>query len=120
MASRGRLKWLLVLCVANIVLSNSSSQARSSGGLSVADAGAVYAARCVKCHGADGKGVEKYKKQGQKDFTDAAWQKSRTDAQLTEAINNGKGDFMPAWKSKLSADEIKGLVGYVRAFGKKK
>jgi cytochrome c oxidase cbb3-type subunit 3 len=120
MAVRDRLNWLLILCVAQIVFFDSSSRASSSAGPSVADAGAVFAARCVKCHGADGKGVEKYKKQGQKDFTDAAWQKSRTDAQLTESINNGKGDFMPAWKGKLSADEIKGLVGYVRALGKKK
>lgn len=84
------------------------------------DAAAIYTAKCAKCHGADGKGVAKYKQQGQKDFTDADWQKSRTDAQLTEAINNGKGDFMPGWKGKLAADEIKALVGHVRVLGKKK
>ncbi len=70
------------------------------------------------CHGSDGAGAETYKKKGVKDFTDAKWQKSRSDAQFTAAINNGKGEVMPAWKAKLSAEEIKALVGLVRAFKK--
>ena len=82
------------------------------------DAAATYTAKCVKCHGADGRGAEKYKKKGVKDFTDAKWQKSRSDAQLTASINNGKGEVMPSWKAKLSADEIKALVALVRSLGK--
>ncbi|MCI0391243.1 MAG: c-type cytochrome [Acidobacteria bacterium] len=84
------------------------------------DAAAIFKAKCAKCHGQDGKGTAEYKEEGQKDFTDAGWQKTRTDAQLTESITNGKGDFMPAWKGKLSAEEIKALVAYVRSFAKKK
>ena len=80
------------------------------------DAAAIYSAKCAKCHGSDGTGVEKYKKKGVKDFTDAKWQKSRSDAQFTASVNNGKGEVMPAWKAKLSAEEIKALVGFVRAF----
>ncbi len=80
------------------------------------DAAAIYTAKCAKCHGSDGSGVEKYKKKGVKDFTDAKWQKSRSDAQFTASISNGKGEVMPAWKAKLSAAEIKALVGFVRAF----
>ncbi len=80
------------------------------------DAAALYSAKCAKCHGPDGTGVEKYKKKGVKDFTDAKWQKSRTDAQFTASINNGKGEVMPAWKAKLSAEEVKALVGFIRAF----
>jgi cytochrome c oxidase cbb3-type subunit 3 len=80
----------------------------------------LFASKCAKCHGPDGRGTAKYLKKGQKDFTDAAWQKSRTDAQLTKVVVEGKGDFMPAWKEKLSAEEIKALVGQIRAFGKKK
>ena len=114
-----RLKWILMICLVQFVFLSLFPETRSSAFLIIADPDANYAAKCAKCHGADGKGVEKYKKQGQKDFTDAAWQKSRTDAQLTESIKNGKGDFMPAWKGKLSADEIKGLINHIRAFGKK-
>jgi cytochrome c oxidase cbb3-type subunit 3 len=82
------------------------------------DGAALFSAKCAKCHGADGRGTPKYLKKGQNDFTDVKWQKSRTDGQLTKAIADGKGDFMPSWKEKLSAEEIKALVGQVRAFGK--
>ena len=58
-----------------------------------------------------GREVLNIKKKGNKDFTDKQWQKSKADAQITGAINNGKGEAMPAWKSKLSADDIKALVG---------
>jgi mono/diheme cytochrome c family protein len=82
------------------------------------DAAAIYSAKCAKCHGSDGSGVEKYKKKGQKSFTDSAWQKTRSDAQLTASINNGKGEAMAAWKGKLTAEEIKALVAYVRSLKK--
>lgn len=82
------------------------------------DAASIYAAKCAKCHGNDGSGTEKYKKKGVKDFTNASWQKSRSDAQFTASINNGKGDVMPGWKAKLTAEEVKALVGYVRSFAK--
>ncbi len=82
------------------------------------DAAAIYSAKCAKCHGGDGSGVEKYKKKGQKSFTDSAWQKTRTDAQFTASITNGKGEAMTAWKGKLTAEEIKALVAYVRSLKK--
>ncbi len=84
-----------------------------------ADAAAIFGARCASCHGKDGRGLPNWKSKGQPDFTDARYQKSRTDAQIAEAIRNGKGRFMPGWKGKLSEDEITALVGRVRAFGKK-
>lgn len=83
------------------------------------DAGAIYAEKCAKCHGADGKGVEKMKKNGIQDFTTAKWQKANTDAKIAAAINNGKGDFMPAWKGKLKPAEVTALVKHIRAMGKK-
>lgn len=44
----------------------------------------------------------------------------QTDAQLTESITNGKGKKMPAYKGKITDDQIKGLVGYIRELAKKK
>ncbi|HKX27210.1 MAG TPA: c-type cytochrome [Blastocatellia bacterium] len=84
------------------------------------DAAAIFKTKCAKCHGEDGKGLEKYKKVGQEDFTDSGFQKKHTDAQLSASINNGEGDFMPAWKGRLTPVEIKAMVAYVREFGKKK
>ena len=82
------------------------------------EAKAIYVAKCAKCHGSDGTGVEKYKKKGVKDFTDANWQKTRSNAQLTAAVKDGKGEVMPSWKAKLSDAEIKALVALVRSFKK--
>ena len=71
--------------------------------------------KCASCHQPDGKG-----KQGIKDipnFTDAAWQKKTTDNEITETIKNGHKP-MPAYKDKLSDDQIKALVAYVRKFAR--
>ena len=43
---------------------------------------------------------------------------SQTDAQLTEIVTNGKNK-MPAYKGKLTDDQIKGLVVYIRELAKK-
>jgi cytochrome c6 len=79
---------------------------------------ATYKAKCAMCHGPDGKGetaTGKTMKAG--DFASPDVQKM-SDADLSEAISKGKGK-MPAYKT-LTADQVKDLVAYVRAFGKKK
>ncbi len=81
------------------------------------DAAATYKAKCVACHGADGKGSAMGTKLGAHDFASPDVQKE-TDAQLTEIITNGKGK-MPAYKDKLKDSEIKDLAAYVRGLGKK-
>jgi len=84
-----------------------------------ADGNAIYAAKCSTCHGKDGSGIPNWRSKGQPDFTDAKWQKSRTDAQIAESTKNGKGKYMPAFKSKLSDEEVAAVVAKVRSFGKK-
>lgn len=83
-----------------------------------AAAEATYKAKCAMCHGPDGKGetsTGKAMKAG--DFASEDVQKM-SDADLTAAISNGKAK-MPAFKT-LTPDQVKDLVGYVRAFAKKK
>lgn len=107
------------LAVALIALSVGSSFATSAGPVVIQDGAAIYADKCAKCHNADGKGAEKQKKNGVQDFSTAKWQKANTDAKIAAAINNGKGDYMPAWKGKLKAAEVTALVKHIRSFGKK-
>lgn len=83
------------------------------------DAAALFDAKCAMCHGKDGRGTKFGKERGAPDFTDSEWQKSHTDAQVNDAIANGRGKSMPAWKNKLSADEISSLVARVREFAGK-
>ena len=74
---------------------------------------------CAVCHGDDGKGqTPKGKEKGARDFTNAKWQKSVDDARLEESVTKGRGK-MPAFKDKLSSDDIKALVKEVRSFGQK-
>lgn len=82
----------------------------------------TWKAKCASCHGADGKAAtDQGKKLGIPDYTDASFQKSKTDDQLKAAITNGvktdKGE-MEGYKEKLSGEEIDNLVKLVRSFSK--
>lgn len=83
------------------------------------DAASVFKAKCSVCHAADGSGSSAMGKQlGAKDLRSDEVQK-QTDAQLNNTITNGKGGKMPAYKGKLTDDQIKGLVTYIRTLVKK-
>lgn len=82
------------------------------------DAAALYKTKCAMCHAADGSGnVPMGQKTGVHDFRSPEVQKM-TEAQLTEITTKGKNK-MPGYDKKLTADEIKGLVAYVRGLSKK-
>jgi mono/diheme cytochrome c family protein len=108
-----------------VVNSNQASQPTATAGgnssigaanpaASPADTAKTFNEKCALCHGEDGKGKQK----GAPNFTNAEWQKKETDAEFTEIIKAGKKP-MPGFAGKLSDDEIKALVGYVRSFAKK-
>jgi cytochrome c6 len=76
-----------------------------------ADGAATYKAKCNACHGADGSGETPVGKSLKlKDLRSPEVQKL-TDTEMTKILSDGKGK-MPA--SKLSADDIKAVIGYVR------
>ena len=104
------------------VLLTTLALAATTAALSAADAQANWDKTCKACHGADGKGDNPMgKKLGLKDFTDAKYQDTFTDAQATKAIKEGikDGDKMKMKAAEgLSDDEIKALVAKVRAFKK--
>jgi len=77
------------------------------------DAEALYKSKCQVCHGADGKGSAAGQKLGAKDFHSPEVQK-QTDAELIEITKQGKGK-MPPYDKKLTDDQIKQLVKYIRS-----
>lgn len=80
-----------------------------------ADNAAVYKAKCAGCHGADGSGQTAMgKKMNVRDFHAPEVQK-QSNADLTKFITDGKGK-MPAYGKKLTAEEITGLVSFIREF----
>src|SRR6202795_4826026 len=82
---------------------------------------ALFKEYCAKCHGEDGKAsTPKGKQLMARDFTDAEFQASKTDAQLVKTVTKG-GEDMPAFGKKLAKEQIETLVkDDVRGFGKKK
>ena len=78
----------------------------------------LYKTKCAACHGADGKGETAIGKTNKlRDLGSADVQK-QSDAELTGIIANGRNK-MPGYGKSLKPEQIKELVGYIRAFGKK-
>lgn len=80
----------------------------------------VYVKNCAPCHSKDGKAkTPAARKLGVKDLSLS----KLTDAQIAEAIREGKKDQrnvskMPAFKDKLTDEEVRLLVQTVKAFRK--
>ena len=78
---------------------------------------------CVQCHGADGSAnTSMGKALNAKDLTSAQIQSSFTDAEAAAAIKDGVTKEgitrMTAFGAKLSDEEIKALVDYIRTLKK--
>ncbi|MCL9804319.1 cytochrome c [Flavobacterium amniphilum] len=69
----------------------------------------LFESKCARCHGKDGtKGL----------FGAKNLQKSKlTDAEYTKVITNGIA-FMPAWKKRLSGDQITEVIHYIKELKK--
>ena len=91
--------------------------------LSIAEDGeAIYKLNCTPCHGMTGEGngpkAAELKIKPQ-DHTSTSYMSTRTDEQLEYVVRNGgisisKSPFMPAWKDKLSDNQIKAVIKYLR------
>lgn len=77
------------------------------------DVEALYKSKCQVCHGADGKGSPVGQKLGIRDFhsPDVA---NESDADLLKITKEGKGK-MPKFEGKLTDDQIKSLIKYIRS-----
>jgi cytochrome c6 len=82
---------------------------------SLADSGAdIFKSKCAMCHGADGKGnTSMGKAMKVRDLGSDDVQK-QSDADLMNTIANGKGN-MPKYDGKLTPDQIKDVVKYIRS-----
>ncbi len=82
--------------------------ALSLAGAAQADA-TLFQQKCAACHGKDGKPSAVGQKMGAPDLTKV----KESEKDLAGVITNGKGK-MPAYKDKLSADQIAALAKYVK------
>ena len=92
------------------------------------DAAKLYEKHCKICHGDDGKGKTFLGEGlGARDFTDSKWEATVTDEQMIKQINEGTQNLKPgeekrmfSFKDKLTPEETKALIPFIRAFSKKK
>jgi cytochrome c6 len=77
------------------------------------DAAALYKSKCQVCHGPDGKGSAVGQKIGVKDFHSPEVAKM-SDQELFDITKKGK-EKMPGYDKKLTDDQIKGLIKFIRS-----
>lgn len=70
----------------------------------------VFAANCVACHGADGKGNQAV---GAPNLTDKTWLYGGKPATIRQTIRDGRNGVMPAQQELLKEDRIHLLAAYV-------
>ena len=82
-----------------------------------ADGADVWAKKCANCHGEDGLGKTKMgEKLSVQPMNTAAFQ-GKSDAEIEKATADGIAEKkMPAYKDKLSPDELKAVVKHMRSF----
>lgn len=71
---------------------------------------AFTSAGCIGCHGPEGTGMHAV---GAPNLTDKVWLYGSSEATITETINNGRQNKMPAWKEFLGDAKIHLLTAYV-------
>ncbi len=99
----------VVPVVASLVVLLSAAYTRADG------AAAIYEKKCATCHGKDGKGHTRMgEKLGIKELAVLPAGSTTTAADVEKVVRDGKGK-MPAFKDKLSDDEIKALAAFVKA-----
>ena len=82
-----------------------------------ADAKVLFTTHCMSCHGPDGKArTPVARKLGVKDLTESKTTDEDIERQILEGTKDKQGNQrMPPFKQKLSADDVKLLVGWVKS-----
>jgi mono/diheme cytochrome c family protein len=111
---------LASLLLAGVVATASGCKRKQIAGDTHAEAKHLFDSVCAKCHGSDGRGGVP-SAEGQpapRNFRDPSFQSSRTDAELTKVIREGKGP-MPPFGALFDDTQTALLVAYIRGFNSK-
>ena len=108
----------LIFASSGSIESGTISWPVDSANLNARGAAELYSKHCASCHGKDGRAKTfKGKLKRARDLSEPEWQGRVGDERIFNSIMNGKGN-MPAYKKKLSDQEIDSLVPYVRGLRK--
>jgi len=86
----------------------------------VANGKEVYAVRCLKCHGEDGRGTPRVAQMLQTEIPDLTSRgvQTKKDQELLQIVNKGKRK-MPAFEWSMEQKDREDVLAYVRALGKR-
>jgi cbb3-type cytochrome c oxidase subunit III len=86
--------------------------------ISMEETKGLFRANCAACHGDDGSGALLRSKFPTylPDFSSMAWQFAKTNLEITNRIEYGDEPHMPAFRYKLTRDQILGLAIFIRSF----
>jgi len=101
--------FVTVAAIAVIFILSLSADAQNAGET-------LYKSKCAACQARTEPVRRRGRKMGAHDFTTAEVQ-GMSDMELSTIITNGKNK-MPAYGKSLKADDIKGLVAYIRTLKK--
>ncbi len=85
--------------------------------LVAADGKTLYETKCAACHGKDG--TAKPPGKGSKNFNDPEFQNTWSAEAIANITAEGKGK-MPAYRSKLSPEQIRAVAAHVKTLGSPK
>lgn len=111
--------WLFVALVPGVL--GSGCKRKEVANDTHAEARHLFDSTCATCHGRDGRGGVPSMEglPAPRNFCDAAFQASRSDAELKQAIRSGKGP-MPPFGALFDDEQLTLLVAYIRGFNPKK
>jgi mono/diheme cytochrome c family protein len=111
--------WLILIASAALSAGGLAAgcKRRAAPGDSRAEARELFDSNCAKCHGRDGRGGVPAAEglPPPRNFVDAAYQASRSDAELARAIREGKGQ-MPPFAALFDDAQLASMVSYIRGF----
>jgi len=102
---------ILLLLAAAVLPVACGSPAPERGAQASGPGAELYERNCAMCHGIDG--VASRIGRGAVDLNDRAWQERTSEQQIADVIANGRGQ-MPAWRNRLSDEEIRALAAHVK------
>jgi mono/diheme cytochrome c family protein len=78
----------------------------------------IFSQFCLVCHGPDGTGrIIRPAMPPIPDFTNPRWQIEKKDSELLLSVLEGKGTLMPPNNMRVTRDQARDLVAFIRSFG---